>query len=161
MPDDYEGTINVDQMDDDDIRALVRQVLDDAERFDPAGIDVSVREGHVAVEGRVGTEAERQRVEKALTGLGIHRYDNHVVVDENARALRADAADDARAEDAAAQAALGESGKTTTDTADHLRPDVAGDLHGTQDMKKAIEEGQSYTPPDDPMQEGIRGGEQH
>lgn len=161
MPEDYENAINVDQMDDDDIRTLIRQELDEAEKFDVDLVDVTVREGHVSVAGRVGTEGERQHVEQTLGRIGVQNYQNDVVVDENIRARRADAADTARAEDDAAQAALGESGKSTSDTAEHLQPDDRGDMYGTRDMKKAIEEGKSYSPPDGPMQEGIRSDEQH
>ena len=102
----------------------------------------------------------RVRTRRAML-FGAEDYENNVVVDENTRAQRADAADTARIEDAAATASLGESGKATADTAEHLQPDDAGELYGTKDMKKAIEEGKAYTPPDSPVQEGVRGDEQH
>lgn len=161
MPKDYENAINLDQMDDDDIRDLVRQELDEAADFDVDAVEISVEDGRVAVAGRVGTEGERQHVEQVLTRLGAEDFENDVLVDENTRAQRAEAADTARIEDAAATASLGESGKATSDTAEHLQPDVAGEMYGTKDMKKAIEEGKTYTPPDGPVQEGIRGDEQH
>ena len=159
MAQDFEDAINLDQMTDDDIRELVRQRLDEDDAFDADAVDVDVREGRVTVEGRVGTEGERQRVAQLLTALGAAGYDNNVVVDETTRAQRSDAADVARLEDAAAQAPLGESAGSTSDTAEHLRPDPAGEQYGTKDMKKAIEQGQTYTPPDGPMQEGIGGGD--
>jgi hypothetical protein len=161
MADDFENAINLDQMDDDDIRGLVRQRLEDDADFDVDAVTVSVDDGHIAVEGRVGTEGERQHVGQVLTGLGAVEFDNNVVVDENVRAQRAEAADDAQAEDAATRAPLGEAGKSTTDTAEHLQPDDAGDLYGTRDPGRAIQEGKPYTPPDGPVQEGIRGDEQH
>ena len=161
MPEDFENAINVDQMTDDDIRGLVRQQLDEADKFNVDTVEVSVEEGRVSVAGRVGTEAERQHVEQVLSRLGISDYDNDVVVDELARAQRAEGADTARIEDAAATASIGESGKATTDTAEHLQPDDAGDMYGTKDRKKAIEEGETYTPPDSPVQEGVRGDETH
>lgn len=161
MSEDYENAINVDQMGDDDIRALVRQQLDEAPKFDVELVDVTVSDGRVAVAGRVGTEGERQHVEQTLARLGVRDYQNDLVVDENVRAQRDAAADTARIEDRAAEAAIGESGKTTADTAEHLQPDDRGDLYGTRDMKKAIEEGQSYSPPDGPIQEGFQGDERH
>lgn len=162
MPNDFENTINFDQMDDDDIGELVRQRLDEDPDFDVDAVEIHVRNGEVRVEGRVGTNGERQHVEQVLSFLGTTEIENNVVVDENARAQRAEAADDARAEDAAATASLGESGKSTSDTAEHLQPDDAGELYGTRDPRKAIEEGKSYSPPEGPTQEGIGGGgEQH
>lgn len=161
MADDFENALNLDQLEDDDIRGLVRQRLDEDADFNVDSVEVAVSGGHVTVTGRVGTEGERQHVEQVLTALGVVNFDNDVVVDELTRAQRAEPADDARAEDAEAQAALGESGKSTSDTAEHLQPDERGDLHGTQDPQKAIQEGQAYTPPDSPPQEGVRGDERH
>ena len=83
------------------------------------------------------------------------------MVDEAARAGRSDAADEARVEDQEARAQIGEAGKSTTDTAEHLHRDRSSRLYGTKDMKEAIEEGTPYTPPDRPVQEGVEGEEQH
>lgn len=159
MTNDFEDTVNLDQMDDADIAELVRQRLDDDPGFDIDAVGIEVRDGAVAVEGRVGTEGERQHVTRTLAALGA-TASNNVVVDENARATRADAADDARAEAAEASPSPGESGTTTTDTAYHLQADRAGDQYGTTDPRKAVERGQSYSPPDEP-QLGVEGDEQH
>lgn len=161
MANDFENTVNLDQMDDPDIETLVRQQLDEEPRFNVDTVEVGVENGRITVTGRVGTEGERQHVGQVLTALGAVDYQNDVVVDENTRSQRPDAADDARAEDAETTAAIGESGKTTSDTAEHLQPDESGDLHGTRDPQKAIQEGKTYTPPDSPIQEGVRGDEQH
>lgn len=161
MSNDFEGTINLDQMDDGDIGELVRQRLDEDADFDVDDVDIEVSEGRIRVEGRVGTEGERQHVGQVLTGLGAQDFDNNVVVDENVRAQRSGAADTARVEDAMVDAPMGEPGKTTSDTAEHLLPDDAGDMKGTHDMQKAIQQGQSYNPPDGPVQEGAGGGENH
>jgi hypothetical protein len=154
MARDYEDAVNLDQMTDGDVRALVRQRLDEADEFDADAVDIEVRDGRIRVEGRVGTEGERQHVDQVLTELGAQSYDNQVVVDRLARAERDEAADIARLEDAATTSGLGESAKATSDTAEHLRPDDAGDMYGTRDVQKAVEEGKSYTPPDGPLQEG-------
>lgn len=158
---DFENTLNLEQMDDPDIAELVRQQLDEDDAFNPDTVDVDVTDGHVTVSGRVGTEAERQRVDQVLTGVGATDYQNDVVVDEATRARRADAADEAHIEDQQADAQIGESGKATTDTAEHLSRDRSDRLYGTKDMKKAIEDGTPYTPPDRPVQEGVEGEEQH
>lgn len=161
MASDFENTINLDQMDDDDIGELIRQHLDEDDDFDVDAIEVEVSDGRVTVEGRVGTEGERQHVEQVLNALGAEDYENNVVVDETTRAERAEGADEALAEDSNAQAALGESGHTTSDTAEHLQPDDEGELYGTRDPQKAIQDGKTYTPPDSPTQEGVRGDERH
>lgn len=161
MPNDFENTINFDQMDDDDIGELVRQRLDEDADFDVDSVDVHVRDGRVRVEGRVGTEGERQHVGQVLSFLGSTDIENNVVVDENVRTQRAEAVDEAIAEDDATTPTLGETGETTSDTAEHLQPDDGGEMYGTRNPRKAIEEGQAYTPPEGPTQEGMGGGEQH
>ena len=158
---DFENTFNLDQMTDADVAALVRQQLDEDDGFNADAVDIRVDEGRVTVEGRVGTEAERQRVDQLLSGLGAEEFSNDVVVDEAARAVRDEAADEAHIEDQEAQAQIGESGKATTDTAEHLHRDRSDRLYGTKDTKKAIEEGVPYTPPDRPVQEGSEGDEDH
>lgn len=161
MANDFENAINLDQMDDDDIGELVRQQLDEDADFDVDAVDIEVQDGRVRIEGRVGTEGERQHVDQVLGALGAHDFENNVMVDETTRAERADGADEALAEDATAHAALGEAGQTTSDSAEHLQPDDAGELYGTRDPQKAIQDGKTYTPPDGPTQEGMRGDERH
>lgn len=161
MPHDYEDAINLDQMTDEDVRDLVRQRLDQGEDFEADTLEVEVTDGRVRVEGRVGTEGERQYVEQVLSGLGVVDYDNDVVVDRLTRHEQSEAADLAHLEDAATDDQLGESGKATSDTAEHLLPDDLGEIQGTRDMQKAIEEGKSYQPPEGPFQEGIGEGERH
>lgn len=161
MAKDFEDAVNLDQLTDEDISELLRQRLDEAEEFDVESVDIEVRDGRVTVEGRVGTEQERQHVEQVLTALGAVEYDNNVVVDESTRAERSEAADIASLEDAAATDSLGERAQATSDTSEHLREDTAAEQFGTRDMKKAIEQGQSFNPPDGPLQEGAGGGETH
>lgn len=161
MANDFENAINLDQMDDDDVGELVRQRLDEDTDFDVDAVEVAVDGGHVTVEGRVGTEAERQHVDQVLSFLGAEDFENNVVVDETTRAERAAGADEALAEKSNATAPLGESGQTTSDTAEHLQPDDDAELYGTSDPQKAIQDGKTYTPPDGTTQEGIRGDERH
>lgn len=161
MTRDYEGAINLDQMPEEDVCELVRERLAEGEAFDADNVEVSVSEGRLVVDGRVGTEGERQYVDQVLSGLGAQDFDNNVVVDELRRGERSEAADLANVEDAAAQAPLGESARSTTDTADHRVEEESAELYGTQDMKKAIEEGDTYVPPSGPVQEGVRGDENH
>jgi hypothetical protein len=161
MAGDYEDGINLDQMTDDDVRELVVQRLDEMDEFDADDVEVEVAGGTVRIEGRVGTDGERQFVEQTLTALGVQDYQNNVMVDRNVRATRNEAADVARLEDAAADSAMGESADDTSDTAAHLQDDPESEQWGTRDVKKAIEDGQSYNPPTGPMSEGIGEGERH
>lgn len=161
MAGDYEDSINLDQMTDEDVRDLVVQRLDEMDEFDADGVDVEVADGRIRVEGRVGTEGERQFVEQILSTLGAEAYDNNVVVDANARASRPEAADVARLEDAATESPLGDSATRSSDTAEHFQDDTDSEVYGTRDMKKAIEDGQSYNPPTGPMQEGVGEEESH
>lgn len=158
---DFEQALNLEQMTDRDVEELVHQQLDEDDSFNADTVDVTAEDGLITVSGRVGTEAERQRVDQTLNALGATDFQNDVVVDEATRARRADAADEAHVEDAGARAQVGEAGKATTDTAEHLQEDPSGELYGTKDTKKAIEEGTPYTPPDRPVQEGVEGDEQH
>jgi hypothetical protein len=160
MPHDYEDAINLDQLSDGDVRDLVRQRLDEAEDFDIEAADVEVAAGRIRVEGRVGTEGERQHVAQVLTALGATGFENNVVVDRLARAERSEAADQAALEEDAA-GSVRAPGEVTSDTADHLLPDERSELHGTRDVQKAVEGGRSYDPPDGPLQEGAGEGERH
>lgn len=118
---------------------------------------MEVEGGRVRVEGRVGTEGERQHVDQVLSSLGVVDYRNEVVVVRLARESRAEAADQARIEDTASPAQMGESSRPLSDTAQHLDPDEAGEMYGTRDPQRAAGEGKSYNPPEGPFQEGIEG----
>lgn len=158
---DFENTLNLEQMTDVDVEELVHQQLGEDDAFNADTVEIDVEDGTIRVSGRVGTEAERQRVSQILTSLGATGFENDVVVDEAARARRDDAADIAHVEDQEARAQIGESGKATTDTAEHLSEDRSDRLYGTKDVRKAVEEGTPYTPPDRPVQEGVAGDEEH
>lgn len=158
---DYENALNLKQMTDEDVAELVRQELDEDDAFAPDAVTITVEDGAVSVEGRVGTEAERQRVDQVLAGLGATGFSNRVVVDEATRARRDEAPDEAHVEDQEARTQIGESGKATADTAEHLQDDRSARLYGTKNMKKAIQEGTPYTPPDRPVQEGVESDEEH
>lgn len=161
MGGDFEDAINLDQMTDADVRELVRQRLGESEELEADTLDVDVVDGRVRIEGRVGTDGERQHVEQVLGSLGALDYENNIVVDPVTRIERPEAADRARLEDAATTSELGDTADTTSDTADHLRPHPDREARGTRDMGEAIQEGRSYNPPEGPFQEGVGEGEQH
>lgn len=158
----YDDVYDVDAMDDGELRDLIVQLIGDEPAVDAAGVDVAVRDGLVRVSGRLGTEDEAEAVERILVErLGVDRLENDLVIDELVRPTLSEGADDA-----AVQADRGSYERTTrgdrTDPeAEHLMEDVEGDLYGTEDLQKAIDQGESYTPPDAPHEEGTRSREQH
>jgi hypothetical protein len=162
MAKDFEEVYDLEDMDDDEIRELIVQKLDESTDWDGDRVEVRVEEGHVLLEGRVGTEQELQQIEQLVTDvLGITNTTNDIVIDELVRGERSAAADEAAAEDSRAQPALGEGSQRTSDTADHLMANTEADQFGSGDPKQAIERGFSYNPPTGPTQEGSRSRENH
>ena len=160
MADDYEDLYDIESMTDEEIEALVREQLDDHPDLDTARLDLTVDEGLVRMEGRVGTEAELQIIEYVLTdviGVQVH---NDLVVDELVRQQQPEGADTANARLYGDGQAHGGADRTE-DTAEHMLSDTAAEQYGTDDMGEAIERGQTYNPPDTPVQEGIRSRENH
>jgi hypothetical protein len=162
MAGDYEDVYDIEEMDDGELRDLILQKLEEEAAVDLERLEIRVADGNVTLEGRVGTERELQQIEQVVSDmLGISDAHNDVVVDELVRAERADAADEAAAEDAAADAPLGEGGHRTSDTADHMLADTEHDQFGTSNPQEATERGFSYNPPQRPEQEGTRSEERH
>ena len=163
MAQDYEGIHDIESMDDGEIRELVEQELSETPDIDPDDVTVRVTEGRVTLEGRVGTEAELQAAEHVVTDLlGIKDVRNNLVVDELRRGEQSEAADFA-AGDRSGRADAGSTapGDRTSDTAEHLMNNTAGEQFGTSDVSEAISEGLSYNPPDNPVQEGSWSRENH
>ena len=69
MGDDFEDLYGLSDMDDDEIRELIRQQLEEHTRIDPDEIDVDVTDGRVRLSGRVGSEQDYQAIEHVLTDL--------------------------------------------------------------------------------------------
>jgi hypothetical protein len=158
----YDDVFDVRSMGDDELRALVVELLQEEPSIDADGVDVLVRAGTVRVRGRLGTEAEVDAVERIiLDRLGVDNLENELVVDELVRRALPEAADEAAAEEDAESYDRPSRGERTDPEASHLLEDVEGDLYGTEDMSKAIEQGESYTPPDGPREEGTRSRERH
>lgn len=163
MAHDYENIHDIESMDDGEIKDLIEQELSESPDIDPDDVDVRVAGGRVTLEGRVGTEAEYQAAEHVVTDLlGIKDMTNDLVIDELRRGEQSEDADYAAAD----RASRGDSGSDgasdrTSDTAQHLMNDTAGEQFGTSDMGEAIREGLSYNPPDNPVQEGSWSKENH
>lgn len=162
MPGDFEDLYDLENMDDEAIAALIRQELDEYPDIDPDDVVVDVENGFVTLSGRIGTEQELHEIEFLLSDvLGIANYSNELIIDELVRAEYSAGADDAVVEDEEVEAQLGESGRRTEPSADHLLEDIEGEAYGTQDMQRAIERGEAYEPPIRPIQEGSWSEENH
>jgi hypothetical protein len=162
MARDFSDIYDIGALDDEDLQQLVSQQIQELRTLDADLIEVRVSGGRVHVSGRVGSEVEVQHMEHLLGNvLGVPNYSNELVVDELVRAHQPEAADEAAEARQDEQPLLGSSGDRTDPAADHLLEDTESELYGTQDMQKAIEEGQTYNPPAGPGQEGIWSREDH
>ena len=158
----YDDVFDVRSMGDGELKELVEELLQEEPSVDADGVEVFVRAGTVRVRGRLGTEAEIDAVERIiLDRLGVDNLETELVVDELVRRTLPEGADDAAAQEDRESYDRPSRGERTDPEADHLLEDVEGELYGTEDMSKAIEQGESYTPPDGPREEGTRSRERH
>jgi hypothetical protein len=156
---DYENIDDTAGMSDGELRAYVRDRLEEQLAFDPDDIDVAVRNGVVRLSGRVGTESEYRVVDHLVTDvLGLTDVKNELVVDSIRRAESPVAIDEHLVdEDAHAGLLLGDRPGTDSPEADHLQEDVRAELFGTADVQKAIEGAIPWIPPESPTPEGLSG----
>ena len=171
MARDYEDIQNLDQLDDREIRDLVRERLAEHNGLDIDDILVRVENGAISLTGRVGTEGERRIADHILTDvLGVHEFTNDLVVDSIRRAESPMDIDDHLAEEERSSGLLlGDRPAPLSPEAEHLADVDATDLAGTTDVQNAIESAMSWNPPESPTQEGLSGteaapedhGEQH
>lgn len=159
MERDFENIFRLDDLSDDDLRALVRDQLADYETVDADNILVSVTNGEVVLAGRVGTEEERRVAERILADvIGVKQYRNDLVVDEIRRDEEPEAVDDHVAESGTRHGEpLGRRLEQVNDEAEHLEEDLDARMFGTHDVQTAIESGTAWNPPDEPTPEGFDG----
>jgi hypothetical protein len=159
MTRDFEDIFRLDDLSDDELRALVREQLADYETVDADNILVTAANGEVVLAGRVGTEEERRIAERILADvIGLKRYRNELVVDEIRRDEEPEAVDDHLAESAERQGEpIGKRSENVDDEAEHLDEDLDARLFGTHDLQSAIERGTAWNPPDEPTPEGFEG----
>ena len=171
MARDYEDIHNLDQLDDREIRDLVREQLAAHNGLDIDDILVRVENGMISLSGRVGTEGERRIADHILTDvLGVQEFANDLVVDPIRRAESPMDIDEHLAEEERASGLLlGDRPAPLNPEAEHLADVDATDLAGTTDVQNAIESAMSWNPPESPTPEGLSGtdaappdhGEQH
>ena len=156
MARDYEDLHNIEELDDNELRELVREQLREHAGLDVDEITVSASQGKVTLSGHVGNEGERRIAEHVLTDvLGIEDYENDLVIDPFARAQNPEAADESIAEEAERSGGLrGDAEVSMTDESAHLADGAADDLAGTSDYQRVMEDGLTYNPPSSPTAEG-------
>jgi hypothetical protein len=156
MAHDFEDIHDLDDLNDDEMRALVRTHLAADEGIDERGITVHVEDGFVTLGGTVGTEAELRIAEHIVTDvLGIEQYDNQLAVDPTQRATSSEDIDEHLAEEDAVEGRLlGDRPVPLSPEAEHLEEDLDARLYGTTDVQAAIEEGTAWIPPESPTPEG-------
>ena len=156
MAHDFEDIHDLDDLNDDELRALVRTHLAAEEALDERAITVVVEDGYVTLSGTVGTEAEQRIAEHVVTDvLGIEQYENQLAVDPMRRAISPMAVDEHLAEEDATEGLLlGDRPVPLSPEAEHLEEDLDARLYGTTDVQAAIEEGTAWIPPESPTPEG-------
>lgn len=167
MARDFEDIHDLDDLSDGELRELVRQHLAANNAIDLDDLTVTVEQGVVMLEGRVGTDEERQVAEHVVSDvLGIERYENRIFVDPLRRAVTSDDIDEHLAqEDREEGLMLGDKPAPLETTVEYEEDDEAAQQFGTSDVTKSIEEGAPWIPPESPTPEGLgeRGelGEDH
>ncbi len=161
MAHDFENMHNIEELDDTELRDLVREQLASQAALDIDEITVHARDGKVTLSGRVGNDGERRIAEHVLTDvLGIEDFANDLVVDALARATNPEAADESVEENERRSGAMfGDAEVPLTDESAHLADGADDDLAGTSDYQKVMEDGMTWNPPSGPTPEGMRGSD--
>jgi BON domain-containing protein len=158
---DYENIDDIDDLSDNELRALVKDTFDQQLFFDPDDIEVSVHNHVVSLSGRLGTEEELRVAERVVSDLvGIEKVKNNILVDPIRRAESPEPIDEHLVDEELHEGLLlgGRAGSDDPE-AQHLREDLRSELFGTSDVQEAIEEGIPWNPPDGPTPEGLSGSD--
>jgi BON domain-containing protein len=167
MARDFEDLHDVEDLSDDELRELVRSHLAAHNALDIDDLDVTVTDGLVCLDGRVGTDAERNVAEHVVTDvLGVTRLENRIFIDPVRRAESPEAIDDHLADEEKREGLLlGDRPVPLSPEVEQVADSLDAELYGTTDVQKAIEEGTGWIPPESPTPEGLseRGeiGEDH
>ncbi len=156
MAHDFEDIHDLDDLNDDELRDLVRTHLAGETGVDAGEISVRVEDGFVTLSGSVGTEAEQRIAEHVVTDvLGIEQYENLLAVDPQLRAISPMAIDEHLVDEQRTEGRLlGDRAVSLSPEAEQLEEDLDARLYGTTDLQSAIEDGTAWVPPDSPTPEG-------
>jgi hypothetical protein len=159
MAGDFENTHDLEDLDDQELRDVIRSHLRAHQGIDADYITVLVEDGRVALEGRVGTDYERRVAEHVLTDVvGIASVQNNLVVQAIHRAESPMAIDEHLADEERTEGLLlGDRPVPISPEAELGEEDLDARLYGTSDVGKAIADGTSWIPPELPTQEGLEG----
>jgi hypothetical protein len=157
MARDFEDIHDLDDLDDRELRDLVREHLAADNALDIDDFTVTVNNGHINLEGRVGTDGEKLIAEHVLSDiLGATDYENNVFVDPMRRAVSPEAIDEHLAdEDRREGLLLGDRAIPISTETEGVQDDADHDLYGTTDVGHAIQDGTPWIPPESPTPEGM------
>lgn len=159
MTADFENSSDLDDLNDRELRDVVRSHLQAHHGIDADYITVLVENGTVVLEGRVGTDYERRVAEHVLTDVvGVASVQNNLVVQAIHRAESpTDIEDHLVDEERNEGLLLGDRAVPLSPEAEGSEEDLDARLWGTSDVGKAIADGTSWIPPELPTQEGLEG----
>lgn len=156
MAHDYEDIFDIEDLDEGELKRLVRQVLRDNKSIDPLDINIHVQGSKVILAGRVGTDAEKRITERVVGDrIGIENVESQLVVDPLRRSLNPEAADESVAFEEDTEMTVSDEPLThRSDTDRHMATDPDAAYTGTTDRQEAIEDGVPWIPPESPTPEG-------
>jgi len=159
MASDFENLHDVGDLNDRELRDVVRSHLRAHNGLDADYITVQVANGAVTLEGRVGTDYERRVAEHVLTDvIGLAEVNNQLVVQAIHRAESPLDIDEHLVEEERTEGLLlGDRAVPLEPEAEGVEEDLDARLYGTSDVGKSIAEGTSWIPPESPTQEGLEG----
>jgi hypothetical protein len=165
MERDFENIHDIDNLNETELRGLVREHLAAHNMLDPDDLAVRIEDGVVVLGGRVGTEGERRIAEHVVTDvLGITSVRNEILIDAIHRGESPEAVDDNLVEEDRTEGLLlGDKPLPFDDAAKPIDGDdpysLDKHLFGTTDVGDAIAGGTAWIPPEAPTQEGISGSD--
>lgn len=162
MARDFENLDDLDDLNDDELRGVVRNHLAAHNGLDIDDFTIQVKDGLVILGGRVGTDGERLVAEHILTDVvGARRFRNDIFVDPVRRAESPEAVDDHIVDEETREGLLlGDRAVPLSPEVEERQPPLDAELYGTTDLHRAITDGTSWIPPESPTQEGLtEGGE--
>lgn len=162
MEKDYEDIRDTDDLNDNELRALVRDAFEQQMAVDPDDVSIAVRSGVVTLSGRVGTEEELRIAERIVTDMvGLEKVRNNLFVDEIRRAESPEAIDEHLVDEQLHEGLLlGDRPRPEDPEAEHLQENLRAELFGTTDVQQSIEDAIPWNPPDGPTPEGLPGSEE-